>query len=145
VPKKTIPLLALSRTAAIYLVASSAAAHHSWSAEYDLTRSSDITGTIARVMIRHPHSALVLDVESASGRQQRWTVEWASPQRLRDRGVTEQTLRVGDTLLVTGNPHRDDEVLSLRALSVRRADGTEIGSRGALPEPAPGIPSTAGR
>lgn len=106
-----------------------ASAHHSWSAEYDLSRSVFVNGTVARVLIRNPHSALVLNVDADDDRQERWTVEWASPQRLRERGVTERTLRVGDDLFVAGNPHRDAKMKSVRATSVRRADGTELGSR----------------
>ena len=105
-----------------------ASAHHSWSAEYDLSRSTFVSGTVTRVQFRNPHSALTL-LENEDGREQRWTVEWASPQRLRDRGVTSENLRVGDELLVTGNPHRDEKVRSLRAVSVRASDGAEIGSR----------------
>jgi len=105
---------------------SRATAHHSWSADYDVSRSTSISGTLVRVMIRNPHSALVLNV-SENGRQERWTVEWASPQRLRDRGITPQSLNVGDELLVTGNPHRDAKEKSLHALSVRGRDGTELG------------------
>jgi hypothetical protein len=106
-----------------------ASAHHSWSAEYDLSRSTYVSGTLARVMLRNPHSALVLNVVADNGRQEQWTVEWASPQRLRERGVTDRTLRAGEKLFVSGNPHRNANVRSLRALSVRRAhDGTEIGT-----------------
>jgi hypothetical protein len=117
--------------AAAGLGGGSAAAHHSWSAEYDLSRSAYVSGTVTRIAIRHPHSALVLIVNTEDGRQEHWTVEWASPQRLRDRGVTDKTLRVGDALFVTGNPHRDAKVKSLRAVSVRRGDGSEIGGGGA--------------
>lgn len=88
-----------------------------------------VNGTITRVLMRNPHSALMLNVDADNGRQERWTIEWASPQRLRERGVTERTLRVGDGLLVSGNPHRDAKTKSVRATSVRRTDGTEIGSR----------------
>jgi hypothetical protein len=102
-------------------------AHHSWSAEYDLSRSTYVSGKVARVALRNPHSVLVLVATTEDGRQERWTVEWASPQRLRDRGVTNEMLRVGDALFVTGNPHRDVKVKSIRAVSVRRGDGTEIG------------------
>jgi hypothetical protein len=88
-----------------------------------------VSGTVARVLLRNPHSALVVNVMNAdNGRLERWTVEWASPQRLRDRGVTERTLRAGEAVLVTGNPHRDAKVKSLRAVSVRRGDGSEVGS-----------------
>jgi hypothetical protein len=114
----------------IALAAQRAFAHHSWSADYDLSRSAHVSGAITRVLIRNPHSAIILAVHADNGRQEQWTVEWASPQRLRDRGVTAQDLRIGDALFVTGNPHRDAKVKSLRALSVRRAgDGSEIGAR----------------
>ena len=110
-------------------MASTASAHHSWSAQYDVSRSTYISGTVAQLMLRNPHSALVLTVNVDNGRQERWTVEWASPQRLRERGITERMLRVGAKLFVSGNPHRDSKVRSLRALSVRRADdGMELGA-----------------
>ena len=110
-------------------MSSTASAHHSWSAEYDVGRSTYISGTLTRVMLQNPHSALILNVTADNGRQERWTVEWGSPQRLRERGITATSLRVGAQLFVTGNPHRDAKVKSLRALSVRHADdGTELGS-----------------
>jgi hypothetical protein len=112
------------------LAAQPASAHHSWSADYDLSRSAHVSGSITRVLIRNPHSAIILAVNADNGRPEQWTVEWASPQRLRDRGVTAADLRIGDALLVTGNPHRNVKVKSLRAVSVRRADdGSEIGAR----------------
>jgi hypothetical protein len=105
-----------------------AAAHHSWSADYDVSRSTYVSGTLTRVLLRNPHSALVLNVRTEDGRHERWIVEWGSPQRLRERGITAQTLRAGDELRVTGNPHRDADVKSVRALSVRRgSDGGELG------------------
>lgn len=93
-----------------------------------MSRSTSISGTVTRVLFRNPHSALVLAVPTTNGRHEHWTVEWASPQRLRDRGITERTVRIGDALLVTGNPNRDAKVRSLRALSLRGEDGAEIGS-----------------
>lgn len=126
VAMKILPLYAGLLLAAMASVSGGpAAAHHSWSAEYDLSRSTSVNGTVARVAIRSPHSELVL-VVGDDDTQQRWTIMWASPQRLRDRGVTNRTLRVGEELLVTGNPHRDEDVRSLRATSVRRSDGTEL-------------------
>jgi hypothetical protein len=120
--------LALPLTAFAAVAAWPLCAHHSWSTHYDLSRSTFIGGTVARVMFRNPHSALVLSVDGPNGREERWTIEWASPQRLRERGITERTVRVGDEVLVTGNPHRDPKVRSLRVESVRRAsDGAELG------------------
>ena len=123
---KVCSVSALLLTTSGSLVTSSAAGHHSWAAEYDLSRSTTIAGTVSRVMIRNPHSAVMLHVDN-DGRREIWTVEWGSPQRLRERGITDRTLRQGDELLVTGNPHRNSKTRSLRALSVRGEDGNEIG------------------
>jgi Family of unknown function (DUF6152) len=127
-----MPTRAITTTALLVAIAglgaSSVAAHHSWSTHYDLSRSTSVSGTLGRIIFRNPHSALLLNVNTEDGRQERWTIEWASPQRLRERGITERTLRAGDALFVTGNPHRDEETKSVRALSVRRDDGTEVGN-----------------
>lgn len=91
-----------------------AAAHHSWSASYDLAQSTRISGVVSRVLYQSPHSALLVDVETAQGGTERWTVEWASPGRLRERGVTEHTIRGGDHVMIDGNPHRNPATKSLR-------------------------------
>ncbi len=91
-----------------------AAAHHSWSASYDLAQSTRISGVVSRVLYQSPHSALLVDVETAQGGTERWTVEWASPSRLRERGVTEHTIRGGDHVMIDGNPHRNPATKSLR-------------------------------
>jgi hypothetical protein len=126
---RTLALTVLPLAIVAGLATTRAGAHHSWSGEYDVGRSASISGTVTNVMLRNPHSALILNVAGDNGRQERWTVEWASPQRLRERGITATTLRVGARLFVSGNPHRDSKVRSLRALSVRRADdGMELGA-----------------
>jgi hypothetical protein len=125
-----ITSLKASLLAAAGLAVSSASAHHSWSTEYDLSRSTSMSATVTRVLFRSPHSALHLDVSTEDGDQERWTAHWGSPQRLRERGIAEGTVRVGDVLLVTGNPHRDPTVREVRVVSLRRAsDGTEIGAQ----------------
>lgn len=102
-------------------------AHHSWATHYDLTKSTQIYGTVAQVLFKSPHAAIMLDVETDKGQRERWRVEWASPSRLHDRGVTAKTLRPGERLSVSGNPHRDEKTKSLHAESVRRmSDGQEL-------------------
>ena len=66
---------------------------------------------------------MLVDVEMPTSRTERWTVEWASPSRLRERGVTEHTIRRGDYVMIDGNPHRDPAAKSLRLERLRRADG----------------------
>jgi hypothetical protein len=119
--------LALTSVPVLFAVAVEVHTHHSWSPEYDLSQSRQIMGKVARFAYQSPHSSIVIDIETPEGKRERWTAEWGSPQRLRDRGVTAETIDVGDELLVTGNPHRDPKTRSLRVLSLLRLeDGLEL-------------------
>jgi hypothetical protein len=127
-PQKGSPTMHRHRLALalLALAAVPAAAHHSWSGSYDLSRSERIEGVVARVAYQSPHSAIHLDVKTQAGGVERWTAEWGSPTRLRERGVTEKTIRPGDAVLIHGNPNRDPAVRSLRLERLRRpADGYE--------------------
>jgi hypothetical protein len=122
---RTTPLRATLGLAALAL-GLPALAHHSWAANYDLAQSKRIRGTVSRVVYQSPHSSLHIDVELPNGRTERWTAEWASPTRLRERGVSEITLRSGDYLTIDGNPHRNPAAKSLRIERLMRAsDGFE--------------------
>jgi hypothetical protein len=122
----------VNRQVAIGLCAAALAAtplwaHHSWSIDYDLSQSKRISGTVHRVIFQSPHSAIMIDVETADGGSERWRVEWGSPTRLRDRGVDGNTLREGDEVAVIGHPHRDPEMKSLHFESlVRSSDGLQL-------------------
>jgi hypothetical protein len=114
-------------TAALFAglaLAGPATGHHSWSVAYDLGQSARISGAVSRVQYQSPHSALFLDVETAAGKTERWIVEWASPSRLRERGITEHTIKRGDLLVIDGNPHRNPATKSLRLQRLLRgSDG----------------------
>jgi hypothetical protein len=99
---------------------SAAHAHHSWATDYDLNRSTVITGTVARFAFQNPHSTVVIDVVTADGKRERWTAGWGSPQRLRDRGIDAAWLRAGDEVYVVGNPHRNERTRALRVESLQR-------------------------
>lgn len=106
-------------------------AHHSWTANYDLSQSARIYGTVLRVIFRSPHVALVVEVENEQGRFEQWTVEWGNPRGLRERGVDARTIKPGDKLLVSGNPHRETSTRSLHLQSLRRtSDGLRLSGRG---------------
>lgn len=49
--------------------------HHSFSAEFDVGRPVDITGTISTVEWTNPHAWLHMDVKDEQGNIQNWSVE----------------------------------------------------------------------
>jgi hypothetical protein len=105
-------------------LASSASAHHSFTATYDENAKLKIEGEIAQFLFRNPHSMIHVTAKDADGNMHRWAIEWAGVSALAGNGVTRETLRIGDHVVVTGNPGRNPEEYRLRLLSIERtADG----------------------
>jgi hypothetical protein len=99
-------------------------AHHSFTATYDETLQGRIEGEVAQVLFRNPHSMIHVIAPGDDGSVHRWTIEWAGIAALNGGGVTRETLRIGDHVIVTGNPGRNAEEHRLRLLSIERpSDG----------------------
>ncbi|HVY64113.1 MAG TPA: DUF6152 family protein [Gammaproteobacteria bacterium] len=104
--------------------ASAASAHHSFTATYDETGKLRIEGEIAQFLFRNPHSMIHVTAPGPDGMVHRWAIEWAGVSALSGNGVTRETLRIGDHVVVTGNPGRNPEEYRLRLLSIDRpSDG----------------------
>ena len=98
----------------------SVSAHHSYSA-YDTGRIMEVQGVLEEFEWVAPHS--LIKVKDEEGRL--YIFEWQAPFSLQRRGVQQDTLKKGDRLVLTGNPHRGfDENRILNFKSVQRpADG----------------------
>jgi hypothetical protein len=91
-------------------------------------RTTVIEGKLMQFMFRNPHSFVHVEAPDENGTMQRWAVEWGGAGQLSGQGVTNQTLRVGDVVSITGNPGRDPADHRLRMQYLRRpADGFEWG------------------
>ena len=120
--KLTIALLACA--GAVTLLARSAAAHHSDSLYFVDDRSADggairIEGTISRVRWINPHSEFFVDALNAGGEPVTWAIETDSVNQLRALGWDQQTLQVGDKVVVVVSKSKfDDTAGRLRDLLV---------------------------
>ena len=114
--------------AAMLAIGPQLVAHHSGSAAYFEDKSQTIEGRLAQFIYRNPHSFVHLDVPDGSGTPTRWVVEWNSGQALSGMGVTRETLKAGDMVVVTGAPGRnaDEHRLLMRSI-VRPKDGWKWG------------------
>ena len=95
-------------------------AHHSFTATYDENQKARIEGEIAQFLFRNPHSMIHVSAPGADGTVHRWAIEWAGVSTLSGNGVTRETLRIGDHVVVTGNPGRNPDEYRLRLLSIDR-------------------------
>ena len=107
-------------------------AHHSFSATYVSDQRMTVEGDLVQVVFRNPHSFLYLATgeKDNDGKLIRWAIEWGGTGQLGTQGVTRDTLKVGDHVVITGNPGHNPAEHRLRMLTVRRpADGFTWGAR----------------
>jgi hypothetical protein len=101
-------------------------AHHSFSAEFDVGRPVEFTGTITRVEWTNPHAWLFLAASDEDGNMNNWAVELLGINTLMRRGLTRDSIKPGDRLVITGFGARDGSNTA-NASTVTRADtGEEI-------------------
>src|SRR5262245_59216485 len=108
--------------AVILMSAVVAYAHHSFAATYDEKQTITITGKVVQFSFRNPHSIVQVAVGEGDATV-RWAVEWAGSTQLNNTGVQNDTLKYGDTVVVTGNPGRNAAEHRLRMRTVKRPDG----------------------
>lgn len=109
-----------------YALTHVAAAHHSFAATYDSSREATIEGEVAQFLFRNPHSMVQVLAPDETGEVRRWAIEWAGVNALTGEGISRETLRIGDRVVVRGNPGRVATDYRMRMLSIRRpSDGWE--------------------
>ena len=110
--------------AAALVAAIPAHAHHSFSATYFEDKVQKVEGNLVQFLYRNPHSFVHVEGPDENGVAQRWAVEWGAGLQLNQQGVMRDTLRVGDHVIIEGNPGRNPQDHRLRMRSILRpADG----------------------
>ena len=97
-------------------------AHHSFAAVYDSAKSVTVEGTLVQFVLRNPHSFLFVDAKDADGVTQRFEVEWIAARHTNREGVNKDSLKVGDHVVVTGNPGRNPGDHRIRMTSITQTE-----------------------
>ena len=101
------------------------AAHHSWNTVFTEDKPLVLRGTLSKVELVNPHGWIWIDVKASDGTVTKWGIEGGPPNGLIRNGVTKETLKVGEELVVRGYGARDGSNL-LAGVKYERADGTEF-------------------
>ena len=101
-------------------------AHHSFSAEFNVARPVEFTGTITRVEWTNPHSWLFLTSVDDEGNAQDWAVELLGINTLMRRGLTRDSIKPGDRLIIEGFGARDGTNTANASIVTNADSGEEL-------------------
>jgi hypothetical protein len=110
---------------ALLLGSALASAHHAFSPVYDAGKTVTVAGVVTAFRLVNPHAQMLIDVRDDTGATQGWEVEFDGRLNLTNGGWTDNTIKVGERVTVTGNPTHTG---SPRMFFVRlqRADGSTL-------------------
>lgn len=119
--KSTVTLL----MGGLLLTAMPTLAHHAFMAEFDQNQPVTLDGVVTAIKWQNPHTFFYVAVTDQNGKKVKWELETGSPNSLRVRNWTKETLKPGDHVLVRGYRARTDPKLAA-ARSVTLPDGRTV-------------------
>jgi len=82
-----------------------------------------LEGVVLKYLWRNPHVFIYLEIGNEEGETEKWELEWGNTNVLTERGLSAETIREGDHILVSGWPARSAaKRLNLQKL-LRPTDG----------------------
>ena len=91
---------ALALTVAFVLIGSVASAHHGRAGYGD--QISTVKGTVTEVQWKNPHVFIAFDVKDDKGNVVHWLAELSSPATMLAAGMSKNTLKLGDEIVIKG-------------------------------------------
>ena len=99
--------------------------HHSFSAEFTVSRPLELTGKVVEIEWTNPHAWVHIEAEDEAGNPERWAVELVGINGLVRFGFTRKTVGIGDQLTITGFGARNG-TNTANASSIVRTDTSEV-------------------
>ena len=112
-----------------------ALAHHSFSAEFDGSKTVTLTGEVTKLEWSNPHAYLYLDVADENGNVSNWRIELGSPNNLTRLGWKRTSVQTGDALTIEGSLARHRANLANAKSAILLRTGERLGAASSQPGP----------
>jgi hypothetical protein len=106
-------------------------AHHSFAAEYDVSKTINLVGTVTEIEWTNPHARFHIDVKAADGTMASWELELGSPNTLIRYGWSRDIMKIGDQITVDGYLAKDGSKMA-NAKTVKFSDGRSFNAGSSL-------------
>ncbi len=100
-------------------------AHHNAASHYLVDQKITVKGVVTQFRLINPHARIYFDVTDDDGEVQKWLGEGNASSVLRRRGWTDDHLKPGDVITISGAPARDGGH-KIDWESIVLQDGTEL-------------------
>lgn len=111
--------------AAGLVAAGTAYAHHAISLDYDAESTGTVEGVVDEVFWANPHVHYYLTVMAEDGSAETWDMETPNISVMTRRGISRDSVQVGDRIEVTGTLGREG-ARRILATTIVKSDGTVI-------------------
>ena len=132
----SIPIVKVTVSAALFLLALDASPHHSM-ALFDGSTLLTVEGQVTEIIWRSPHVYVMVEASEPNGESAEWRFEALPVPIMIRQGWEEDSLMVGERVTVTGYPVRNSDVKYMWLRQVLKEDGTVLD-----PGQIPGSPGT---
>jgi hypothetical protein len=108
----------------LFLFVGIVSAHHSQAGYETEEKIRMLKGVVQEYRWRNPHVFVVWDVKDDSGKVTQWVGEMPSVTSVIAQGLSKNSLKQGDEIIVTGLPSRVGTECLVR--NIKKADGTLV-------------------
>src|SRR5262245_26173018 len=117
-------LLKMGIVGSVLFLTAPAVAHHSQGAFYDPAKKVAITGTVSQFLFKNPHAVIGIDAPDEQGNKVQWQVEMGSTTIMTRQGWTPASIKIGDSIKVTGQGSRAEGTHGICCAQIARVDGS---------------------
>ena len=117
--------------AAVLMLAAATAihAHHSFAAQYDNNKPTNMTGALTKLEWTNPHVYIYIDVtDAATKKVTNWAFEMGPPHMLQKTGWKKNSLKIGEVVTIDGWLARDGSHSANARRVTRKSTGEVMGA-----------------